>query len=162
MSERWVTLCGYGSLIEAQIVRGRLEAAGIAALVPDSLSGGIVGELIGGSGGIRVQVRASDFEEALEVLELGPSGSSNTAAGAAARGRQDARQRGPARDLGPGDRQHTGSHRQTEAPRHCPACGTPIERASSLVIRRFGAWSRAALGLAPRCPGCARDLRDFA
>jgi len=70
MSDSLVTVRGYSTLIAAEIARAKLEACGVFAVVPDHLSVGIVGELIGGHSGIRLQVPASQLERARELLEL--------------------------------------------------------------------------------------------
>jgi hypothetical protein len=54
-------------VVEAEIIKGRLETEGIPAFVADETSGGIM-PFIGSSSGVRVQVAAVDAERAKEIL----------------------------------------------------------------------------------------------
>lgn len=58
----------YSSSAEANLVRARLEANGIAAIIQADSASGIVPQLEAYSG-VKVLVRPEDLEEALEVLE---------------------------------------------------------------------------------------------
>ena len=65
-----VTVQGFSTLAEALLAQGRLHAHGIDAHVPDHHSAGIVGDLVAGSAGIRLQVSTGDLEHARELLGL--------------------------------------------------------------------------------------------
>lgn len=58
----------YGSTMEADLVKARLEDSGIPAVVQADDAAGTIPNLAM-TEGIRVFVRPSDFERALEVLE---------------------------------------------------------------------------------------------
>ena len=55
-------------LHEAHLVVSVLEAAGIDATIPDAYTLGVRPELANALGGVRVLVRASDLEQANQVL----------------------------------------------------------------------------------------------
>jgi hypothetical protein len=64
----------YGSTTEAEIVRARLDANGVEALVQADNAGGTL-PTISVRGGVRVLVREEDLPEAMDVLErMLPSG----------------------------------------------------------------------------------------
>lgn len=59
---------------EAQLVRSRLEAAGLRVFVTDELSALSIEGYALAAGGIKVQVSDVDAEEALELIRDGGSG----------------------------------------------------------------------------------------
>lgn len=59
---------------EAQLVRSRLEAAGLRVFVTDELSALSIEGYALAAGGIKVQVPDVDAEEALELIRDGGSG----------------------------------------------------------------------------------------
>ena len=63
-----VTLTRIGELTAAQLLRGRLEAEGIECFIPDEHMATQTWHLQGAIGGIRVQVRRADLEQAQQVL----------------------------------------------------------------------------------------------
>jgi hypothetical protein len=66
LTENIVTLVRFSTGWEAQIARGQLQANGIPAFVADESAV----TALGGSFGIRLQVRASDLDRAREILDL--------------------------------------------------------------------------------------------
>jgi hypothetical protein len=58
----------YSSTVEANLVKARLEANGIDAIIQADSASGAVPQLEAYSG-VKVLVRPEDLEEALEVLE---------------------------------------------------------------------------------------------
>ncbi len=62
-----VTVATCVSVVEAEIVKGRLEAEGIPAFVADEAGGGVM-PFIASSSGVRVQVAREDEARAREVL----------------------------------------------------------------------------------------------
>ena len=58
----------YGTVIEAEMARGRLEAAGIDARVVDAHTVGVAHVLSVAVGGVKVVVATEDLEEAREIL----------------------------------------------------------------------------------------------
>ena len=66
-----VTVCTCPTVPEADIVVGRLEAAGISAFVPDQVL--LLGGASGSFGRVRIQVAPTDYEAAKELLSsVGP------------------------------------------------------------------------------------------
>ena len=63
----FVTVGTYVSLIEAQIVKGRLESEGITAIVADGMAAGVM-PFVGSSSGVHVQVAEEDVAKAKEIL----------------------------------------------------------------------------------------------
>jgi hypothetical protein len=63
----WITIGTYGSVVEAEIVKGRLETEGIRAIVADETAGGVM-PFLAGSAGVRVQVEESDVDRARTIL----------------------------------------------------------------------------------------------
>jgi hypothetical protein len=59
---------------EAQLIRSRLEAAGLRAIVTDELSALSIEGYALAAGGIKVQVPDVDAEAALELIRDGGSG----------------------------------------------------------------------------------------
>ncbi len=57
------------NLSEAHIVAGRLEVEGIRALVHRQVGAGAIGITFGKLGEVSVVVRASDYEQALAILD---------------------------------------------------------------------------------------------
>ena len=68
MSERLRTLATFGSPVEANLARNRLEAAGIQAFLADEETVGMAWHLTNAIGGVRLQVANRDAEEALAIL----------------------------------------------------------------------------------------------
>jgi hypothetical protein len=64
----FVTLVKCGSLIAADIVAGRLRAAGIEALIPDEHLMQAIGFNLNTFGYVRVQVPPKDYEAARDLL----------------------------------------------------------------------------------------------
>ena len=69
-----VTLTRFGELPAAQLLCGRLESEGIECFIPDEIMAGQTWHLNRAIGGIRVQVRRSDLDQAKQVLEQAGSG----------------------------------------------------------------------------------------
>lgn len=67
--DEWVTVrtCLWGH--QADLVRSVLEGSGIEVFVPDEHVGSLRPHLLLGTGGVRVQVRASDVARATELLD---------------------------------------------------------------------------------------------
>lgn len=65
-----VTVGTFSSVVEAEMVKERLESEGIHALVADEAAGGVM-PFVASSSGVRVQVREADAARAREIL--GPS-----------------------------------------------------------------------------------------
>ncbi len=67
-NDEWVTVrtCIWGH--EADVVRSVLEGSGVEVFIPDEQMGTLRPHLLLGTGGVRVQVRASDVERATELL----------------------------------------------------------------------------------------------
>jgi hypothetical protein len=63
----FVTVGTYVSLIEAQIVKGRLESEGIPAIIADGMSAGVM-PFVGSSSGVHVQVGEENAAKAKEIL----------------------------------------------------------------------------------------------
>ena len=65
----WVTVrtCLWGH--QADLVRSVLEGSDIEVFVPDEHVGSLRPHLLMGTGGVRVQVRASDVARARELLD---------------------------------------------------------------------------------------------
>ncbi len=166
-----MTVCGYGTLLEAQIVCAQLTAAGVFAVVPDQLSGGIVGDFIGGTAGIRVQVPQSQLARARAVLALPAEpgdlgqpppdsrGSANPPPGRLARSPRGAPPEiSRLRAQGPETLERPASS-ERRVPSQCPTCGTELFPSGSRAW-----WRRlqlALFGLSVRCTGCRRELRDL-
>jgi hypothetical protein len=66
-----VTLARCSSLVEAQVMRARLGAHGIAAHLPDEVSAAVLCESFDGTSGVRVLVAGEDAVRACELLGLG-------------------------------------------------------------------------------------------
>jgi hypothetical protein len=71
-----ITLTRFGELPAAQLLCGRLESEGIECFIPDEIMAGQTWHLNRAIGGIRVQVRRADLDQAKQVLEqAGQAGS---------------------------------------------------------------------------------------
>jgi tetratricopeptide (TPR) repeat protein len=68
IQEELVTIANYGSVAEAYLAHGRLEAEGIWSFVADEYAAITVGPAV--SGGSRLMVRNLDLEQAAEILGL--------------------------------------------------------------------------------------------
>lgn len=68
-ADGWVTVrtCVWGH--QADLLRSVLEGSGIEVFVPDEHVGSLRPHLLLGTGGVRVQVRASDVARATELLD---------------------------------------------------------------------------------------------
>jgi hypothetical protein len=64
-----VVLQGFSSPQEAEIARGALEAAGIAAMIQADSVGGMRPHIAWATGGFKILVRQEDLDEALNVLQ---------------------------------------------------------------------------------------------
>jgi hypothetical protein len=62
-----VRTCVWGH--QAEFFRSVLEGSGIEAFIPDEQMGTLRPHIMLGTGGVRLQVRASDEERAREVLD---------------------------------------------------------------------------------------------
>jgi hypothetical protein len=69
-----VTLTRFGELPAAQLLCGRLESEGIECFIPDEIMAGQTWHLNRAIGGIRVQVRRADLDQAKQVLDQAGSG----------------------------------------------------------------------------------------
>ena len=67
--DEWVTVrtCVWGH--EAEFFRSVLEGSDIEAFIPDEQMGTLRPHLLLGTGGVRLQVRASDADRARDVLD---------------------------------------------------------------------------------------------
>ena len=67
--DEWVTVrtCVWGH--EADLLRSVLAGSGIESFIPDERMGSLRPHLLLGTGGVRLQVHASDLERATELLE---------------------------------------------------------------------------------------------
>ncbi len=88
----------YESLLQAELARGRLEAAGIAARLRDAHTAGLGPHLTQVIGGVKVVVGATDFDAAVGVLEIEPLEISDEDDALAARAETDATLRNKADD----------------------------------------------------------------
>ena len=68
MPEAFVTLAAYHMSVEAELVRGRLEAEGIQAFLTGGGSVGVFGGIQGLGGMIQLRVSETDAERAAEIL----------------------------------------------------------------------------------------------
>jgi tetratricopeptide (TPR) repeat protein len=68
ISDEPVTIATFGSVGDAHVAKGRLEADGIPAFVLDEYAASTFG--LGQTGGIRLQVRGSDVDRAVQILGL--------------------------------------------------------------------------------------------
>ena len=68
-NDQWTTVrtCIWGH--EADLIRSVLEGSGIEVFIPDESIGTLRPHLLLGTGGVHVQVRASDAQRARELLE---------------------------------------------------------------------------------------------
>jgi hypothetical protein len=64
-----LTLRTCADILEAQIVRGALEAGGIQAFIPDENAATLYPSQVLDTNGVRVQVAAEDAERAMELLD---------------------------------------------------------------------------------------------
>ena len=72
--DEWVTVRTAVWGHEADLLRSVLEGSGIEVLIPHERVGSLRPHLLLGTGGVRVQVRASDVERAAELLDASDSG----------------------------------------------------------------------------------------
>ncbi|MBL7997216.1 MAG: DUF2007 domain-containing protein [Candidatus Kapabacteria bacterium] len=78
MANDWVTLTSYSYLTQAQLLKADLESEGIHSFLKDENTVNTNYFLGNAMGGIRVQVRESDFEKAVAVLKRRTSISSDS------------------------------------------------------------------------------------
>jgi len=64
----WIVLCNCPNVQAAFFVRAALEGSEIESLIPDEHIANMRSELVTAIGGVRVWVRASDFERASDLL----------------------------------------------------------------------------------------------
>jgi hypothetical protein len=69
MNQRMRTVVTYASSVEANLAKNCLEAAGIRTCLADQETVGMVWTLAGAFGGVKLQVREEDAEEAVAILE---------------------------------------------------------------------------------------------
>ena len=67
MNERFVTIAGFGDLLEAELARDKLESEGLNCLLLEDATQNLYGYA---SGAIKLQVRQSDMERAQQILEI--------------------------------------------------------------------------------------------
>ena len=70
MPDSLVTIATYPTPQQGHLAKGLLEAHDIPAAVLDEHIAGLVGPYTGYSEGVRLQVRASDVPDALEILDI--------------------------------------------------------------------------------------------
>ena len=68
--ESLIVIHAFGSQAEAEMARGALQAAGIAAMIPADAAGGMQPPLAWATGGFKLLVREEDTADALDVLNL--------------------------------------------------------------------------------------------
>jgi hypothetical protein len=68
MNDRLVTVATFGGPIEANLAKNCLESAGVNAFLADEEAAAMAWHLTNAFGGIKLQVREQDAEEALAVL----------------------------------------------------------------------------------------------
>jgi hypothetical protein len=69
MSDEWVLLKQCASMQEAVVLRSVLEGAGVECVLPDEHTLGVHPGMAYLDAGVRMLVRAEDFERAEEILE---------------------------------------------------------------------------------------------
>lgn len=69
MPREIVTIATFSSPPEAEIAKGKLEAEGVEAFIPDTAASSILALAQPAMGGIRLQVAVSDAERARDILE---------------------------------------------------------------------------------------------
>jgi hypothetical protein len=65
MKDKLVTVATFGNIIDAQLALGKLENAGIVAVLFDENIGNILNVLVGG---IKLKTREEDQEEAKKII----------------------------------------------------------------------------------------------
>ena len=65
-----ICIKNYNNRIEAELVKGLLEASGIEAIISADDCGGMRSHLLLGTNGTRLLVKEEDAQKALEVLEI--------------------------------------------------------------------------------------------
>ena len=66
--QQWVTLVSCGTVVEADLVRSRLESEGVAVLIPDEHLMTNAGWGLNAYGYVRLQVSPKDYENARALL----------------------------------------------------------------------------------------------
>jgi len=69
--DRWIVVRNCPNVQAAFFVRAALEGSDIESLIPDEHTANMRSELVTAIGGVRVWVRASDFDRAAEMLDAG-------------------------------------------------------------------------------------------
>lgn len=65
----FTTICTVGGMLRAQVIKTKLEAAGIPALLDYESLGQVMGITVDGLGQVRVLVSKADAEEARALIE---------------------------------------------------------------------------------------------
>ena len=73
--EPLVTVASFDSLLQANILAGRIEAEGVQCFIADAETIGVHGLLAGAVGGVKIQVRKSDGPRAAAILRENTSSS---------------------------------------------------------------------------------------
>ena len=73
MPERLVTVASFSQAMEAHLSRARLESEGIECFISDEFTITNNWLFSNAIGGVKLNVRESDAQEALEVLQHGPT-----------------------------------------------------------------------------------------
>ena len=65
---KWITILKVDLPVDAQLIRSILEMEGIDAAIPDEYTADVAPFYSQAIGGIRIQVNAKDFDQALAIL----------------------------------------------------------------------------------------------
>lgn len=65
MNDNLITIATFGNIIDAQMALGKLENAGVKAVLFDENVGNLFNVLVGG---IKLKIREEDKEEAIRIL----------------------------------------------------------------------------------------------
>jgi len=68
MSDKLVTIATFGTPLEADLAKIRLDAAGILSFVQDQTTAGMQAFFVMGHESVRLQVRTEDAQEAIKVI----------------------------------------------------------------------------------------------
>jgi len=69
--ENWITISTYEYSQEAHMVKNYLESEGIIVFMKDDLTAQVASYYAHAIGGIKLQVRESDYDNAIDILEKG-------------------------------------------------------------------------------------------
>jgi hypothetical protein len=128
MDDPLVTVATFGTPLEAELARNRLEEQGIAAVVADAETVGTLWSMGAALGGVKVQVKESDLGEARLILASRPG-----------------RVSGPADDYGLEERVQEGSRPRLRQRRVREEDEEAAESESDATAAR--AWKAAVVGL---------------